>query len=147
MMNDNEIKRLFDYIESRSHKDGVITIEDIKESIGPDLDNDGKVTDKKLYRKITITNSKYTGREIKVYEYTTVPPPNTTVPPPPNTPKFEAYVIDGVHVSERDLVLQSELNRWLLNFKDEIKEDGVTKEDKEITFEEFKKVIKSPYPL
>ena len=142
MMNDNEIKRLFDYIESRSHKDGVITIEDIKESIGPDLDNDGKVTDKKLYRKMTTTNSKYTGRSINVYEYTTVRPDCLNRPD-----CFKAYEVDGIHVSERDLVLQSEVNKWLLNFKDEIKEDGVTKEDKEITFEEFKKVIKSPYPL
>ena len=58
-MNDIEIRTLFDYIESRSHKDGVITIEDIKESIAPDLDNDGKITDKKLYRKSILTKSKY----------------------------------------------------------------------------------------
>ena len=132
-MNDNEIKSLFDYIESRSHKDGVITIEDIKESIGPDLDNDGKVTDKKLYRKSVVTKSKYTGRDIVCYEYTTETP----------IVGFNPYIVDGNHVSERDLVLNNGLNTWLLNFKDEIKINGVDKNDREITFEEFKKVLKT----
>jgi hypothetical protein len=129
-MNDSEIRKLFDYIESRSHKDGVITIEDIKESIGPDLDNDGKVTDKKLYRKSSLVKSKYTGRDIVCYEYAT-----------DTREGFLPYMVDGKHVSERDLVLISDLNQWLSNFTDEIKIDGVTKEDKEITFDEFKKVI------
>ena len=132
-MNDIEIRTLFDYIESRSHKDGVITIEDIKESIAPDLDNDGKITDKKLYRKSILTKSKYTGRDIVCYEYTTESTKNG----------FNPYIVDGKHISERNLASQSELNKWLLNFKDEIKIDGVTKEDREITFEEFKKVIKT----
>ena len=132
-MNDNEIKRLFDYIESRSHKDGVITIEDIKESIGPDLDNDGKVTDKKLYRKSVATKSKYTGRNIVCYEYSTEN----------NKNGFNPYIVDGNHISERELSLKSGLNMWLLNFKDEIKIDGVEKNDREITFEEFKKVLKA----
>ena len=131
-MNDNEIRKLFDYIESRSHKDGVITREDILESIGPDLNNDGKVTNDLLYRKKTNVTSKYTGRETSCYEYSI----------DPNMNGFTPYLvlIDNVekHVSERDLILNYENNLWLANFKDELKDD-------EITFEEFKKVINTPW--
>ena len=58
-MNVQEVDHLFQYIESRAHTDGYITISDIYEYVGTDLDRDGKVSDLPLFRKSTKQKSKY----------------------------------------------------------------------------------------
>lgn len=97
-----EAKRLFNYLDSGSQADaGYLTLNEIREGVGVDLDGDGHITDKALYRKRFEEVSRYTGRVMTCFKYRNTPAAG-----------YEPYMIerDGrrVQATERLLRLSSE---------------------------------------
>ena len=65
-----EAVRFFDYVDSicKSEK-GTITVQDLRNAVGVDLDRDNEVTDKKLYRSVRTGKSVHTGNPVTYYVY------------------------------------------------------------------------------
>ena len=146
-MNYTEIKTLFNFIESQSCKDNVITKQDLYNAVGVDLDKDHKISDLPLYRKKTVMNSKYTKNKVTCYEYTTEE----------NTNGYEKYVLrvcvkldckcendnecekEEVQATEKQITDKTN-DKWIQSFSDEFEDDD------EITFDEFKNhILLMPY--
>ncbi len=101
-----EIAALFEYFDSIT-VDNKISVEEIQKAAAPDLDGDKAISDAPLYRSFTEQPSPFTGRPVRVYEYST------------DSTKGEAYIVEGIHVSERYLGAKT-VEKWLANFQEEL---------------------------
>ena len=116
-----EAKRLFDYLDSGSTADhGFITLNEIRNGVGVDLDGDGVVSDKPLYRKRFEEKSPYTQRMMVCFKYRNTPAEG-----------YEPYMIEydgqNIQATEQMLRLSSE-TRWVSCFEDEFKDDQMISE-------------------
>ena len=125
-MNEAACKRLYDAIECASHCDGIITVQDILDFCGIDLDKDGSVTDTPLYFKKVKEISKYTGRPITVYRYSGFA---SSV-----AQGYEPYMIadpdtgEEVHATER-MLTEVTNDEWIKHFDTELADDKITYEE------------------
>ena len=116
-----EAKRLFEYLDSSSAADhGYITLNEIRTGVGVDLDGDGIVSNKPLYRKRYEEKSPYTQRMMVCFKYRNVPGDG-----------YEPYMIelDGqrVQATEQMLRISSEA-QWVRCFEEAFKDDQMISE-------------------
>tara|TARA_Y100001970_G_scaffold259962_1_gene341520 strand:- start:957 stop:1373 length:417 start_codon:yes stop_codon:yes gene_type:complete len=133
-MKETEIKLLFAAIEESSKKDNVITLQDIRNYVGVDLDNDGVVSDFMLYRKLTQGPS--IADPTKIITYYTYSS-NFSNETEAQEAGYEKYMVDGIQQSE-NMLTDITNNAWKTAF-----EEALTDDD-EITYAEFREYLLTP---
>jgi hypothetical protein len=121
-MDVKEANLIFDYLEQVAQKDGIVTkaeFEKWHEKIGPDLDGDGVVSDKKLYVLKRQVKSKWRDTYITSYDF--------------KTESCEGYIpymigpeSEKYHGSELDLARKT-TDRWMANFQDLVQDGQITR--------------------
>ena len=113
--------RLFDYLDSSSIADrGYITLNEIRDGVGVDLDGDGIVSDKPLYRKKYEERSPYTQRMMVCFKYRNTPGDG-----------YDPYMIehDGQNIQATEQMLRvSSETRWVSCFEEAFKDDQMISE-------------------
>jgi len=136
-MKEAEIKNLFAAIEESSEKDNLITLQDIRNYVGIDLDNDGQVSNLLLYRKKTQGPSVVDqNKMITYYEYSSSFSNETEA----EEAGYEKYMVNGVQQTENTLTNITN-NAWKVAFEKALHEDDA------ITYEEFREHLLTSFPF
>ena len=126
-----EAVRFFDYVDSVCESEqGTVTKQDLINAVGVDLDQDGIVSDKKLYRSLKTGISKFTNRPVNFYEYKNEDDYENLS----NDEKkdFESYIINiqgkDKHATEL-MICSITSDIYIRNFFDELKDHIITKQE------------------